>query len=209
MAKDTVKKDKGKGKSAAAPTGPSAPLPEGYVPRLKKRYQEEVVARIQKEFGIDNVMAVPKIEKISLNMGVGEAIQNIKILDDAAEELASLAGQRPTITRAQKSIAAFKLRQGMPIGARVTLRGTRMWEFLDRLITVALPRVRDFRGVSTKSFDGRGNYTLGVRDQLIFPEIDYNKVEKAKGMNITIVTTAGNDERALFLLRELGMPFTR
>ena len=202
-------KGKGKGKAAAAPTGPSAPLPEGYVPRLKKRYQEEVIARIQKEFGIENIMAVPKIEKISLNMGVGEAIQNIKILDDAAEELASLAGQRPTITRAQKSIAAFKLRQGMPIGARVTLRGTRMWEFLDRLITVALPRVRDFRGISTKSFDGRGNYTLGVRDQLIFPEIDYNKVEKAKGMNITIVTTAGNDERALFLLRELGMPFTR
>jgi large subunit ribosomal protein L5 len=212
MAKDTVKKEgkgKAKGKAAAAATGPSAPLPEGYVPRLKQRYQDEIVARIQKEFGIDNVMAVPKIEKISLNMGVGEAIQNIKILDDAAEELASLAGQRPTITRAQKSIAAFKLRQGMPIGARVTLRGTRMWEFLDRLITVALPRVRDFRGISTKSFDGRGNYTLGVRDQLIFPEIDYNKVEKAKGMNITIVTTAGNDERALFLLRELGMPFQR
>jgi large subunit ribosomal protein L5 len=213
MAKDTAKKEegkgKGKGKAAAAATGPSAPLPEGYVPRLKQRYQDEIVARIQKEFGIDNVMAVPKIEKISLNMGVGEAIQNIKILDDAAEELASLAGQRPTITRAQKSIAAFKLRQGMPIGARVTLRGTRMWEFLDRLITVALPRVRDFRGISTKSFDGRGNYTLGVRDQLIFPEIDYNKVEKAKGMNITIVTTAGNDERALFLLRELGMPFQR
>ena len=210
MAKDTTKKEgKGKGKAAAAATGPSAPLPEGYVPRLKQRYQDEIVARIQKEFGIDNVMAVPKIEKISLNMGVGEAIQNIKILDDAAEELASLAGQRPTITRAQKSIAAFKLRQGMPIGARVTLRGTRMWEFLDRLITVALPRVRDFRGISTKSFDGRGNYTLGVRDQLIFPEIDYNKVEKAKGMNITIVTTAGNDERALYMLRELGMPFTR
>ena len=201
--------DKGKGKAAAAPTGPSAPLPEGYVPRLRKRYQEEIVARIQKEFGIDNVMAVPRIEKISLNMGVGEAIQNIKILDDAVEELASLAGQRPAITRAQKSIAAFKLRAGMPIGARVTLRGARMWEFLDRLISVALPRVRDFRGISTKSFDGRGNYTLGVRDQLIFPEIDYNKVEKAKGMNITIVTTAGNDERALFLLRELGMPFTR
>lgn len=207
--KDEQGKGKGKGKAAATPTGPSAPLPEGYVPRLKKRYQEEVVARLQKEFGIDNVMAVPKIEKISLNMGVGEAIQNIKVLDDAVEELAALAGQRPAITRAQKSIAAFKVRQGMPIGARVTLRGARMWEFLDRLITVALPRVRDFRGVSTKSFDGRGNYTLGVRDQLIFPEIDYNKVEKAKGMNITIVTTAGNDERALFLLRELGMPFTR
>lgn len=207
--KDEKGKGKGKGGAAAASTGPSAPLPEGYVPRLKKRYQEEVVARLQKEFGIDNVMAVPRIEKISLNMGVGEAIQNIKVLDDAVEELASLAGQRPAITRAQKSIAAFKVRQGMPIGARVTLRGARMWEFLDRLITVALPRVRDFRGVSTKSFDGRGNYTLGVRDQLIFPEIDYNKVEKAKGMNITIVTTAGNDERALFLLRELGMPFTR
>jgi large subunit ribosomal protein L5 len=211
MAKNKDSKDTkgGKKAAAAAPSGPVRPTPEGYVPRLKQRYQDEIVARIQKEFGIDNVMAVPKIEKISLNMGVGEAIQNIKILDDAAEELASLAGQRPTITRAQKSIAAFKLRQGMPIGARVTLRGTRMWEFLDRLITVALPRVRDFRGISTKSFDGRGNYTLGVRDQLIFPEIDYNKVEKAKGMNITIVTTAGNDERALFLLRELGMPFQR
>jgi large subunit ribosomal protein L5 len=202
-------KVKGKGSKASAPTGPSAPLPEGYVPRLKQRYKDEVVARLQKEFGIDNIMAVPKLEKISLNMGVGEAISNIKILDDAVEELAALAGQRPVITRAQKSIAAFKLRQGMPIGARVTLRGTRMWEFLDRLISVALPRVRDFRGISTKSFDGRGNYTLGVRDQLIFPEIDYNKVEKAKGMNITIVTTAGNDERALFLLRELGMPFQR
>ncbi len=210
MAKNSeVKKEGKKRAKAAAPTGPSAPLPEGYVPRLKQRYKDEVVAKLQKEFGIDNIMAVPKLEKISLNMGVGEAIQNIKILDDAVEELASLAGQHPVITRAQKSIAAFKLRQGMPIGARVTLRGTRMWEFLDRLLTIALPRVRDFRGVSTKSFDGRGNYTLGVRDQLIFPEIDYNKVEKTKGMNITIVTTAGNDERALFLLRELGMPFQR
>ena len=165
--------------------------------------------KIKKEFGIDNVMAVPRIERISLNMGVGEAIQNIKILDDAVEELAALAGQRPTITRAQKSIAAFKLREGMPIGARVTLRGDRMWEFLDRLISIALPRVRDFRGVPSKSFDGRGNYTLGIRDHLIFPEVDYNKVERPKGMNITIVTTAGNDERALYMLRELGMPFTR
>jgi large subunit ribosomal protein L5 len=154
-------------------------------------------------------MAVPRIEKISLNMGVGEAIQNIKVLDDAVEELTALAGQRPTITRAVKSIAAFKLREGMPIGCRVTLRGLRMWEFLDRLISVALPRVRDFRGVPTRSFDGRGNYTLGIRDHLIFPEIDFNKVEKPKGMNITIVTTAGNDERALYLLRELGVPFTR
>ncbi|HEX3128678.1 MAG TPA: 50S ribosomal protein L5 [Thermoanaerobaculia bacterium] len=207
MAKNEGKKSKGA--KAVAPTGPSAPLPEGYVPRLKQRYKDEVIGKLQKEFGIDNIMAVPKIEKISVNMGVGEAIQNIKILDDAVEELAALAGQRPVITRAQKSIAAFKLRQGMPIGARVTLRGARMWEFLDRLISVALPRVRDFRGISAKSFDGRGNYTLGVRDQLIFPEIDYNKVEKTKGMNITIVTTAGNDERALFLLRELGMPFQR
>jgi large subunit ribosomal protein L5 len=188
---------------------PARPTPEGYVPRLKQRYREEIVPRLQKEFGIDNVMAVPRIEKVSLNMGMGDAIQNIKILDDAVEELTALAGQRPAVTRAQKSIAAFKLRAGMPIGARVTLRGDRMWEFLDRLMTIALPRVRDFRGVSTKSFDGRGNYTLGIRDHLIFPEIDYNKVEKPKGMNITIVTTAGNDERAQYLLRELGMPFQR
>jgi len=200
----------GKGKAApAAPSGPARPTPEGYVPRLKTRYKEEIVPKIQKEFGIDNVMAVPRIERISLNMGIGEAIQNVKILDDAVEELAALAGQKPVITRAQKSIAAFKLRQGMPIGTRVTLRGDRMWEFLDRLISIALPRVRDFRGVPSKSFDGRGNYTLGIRDHLIFPEVDYNRVEKPKGMNITIVTTAGNDERALYMLRELGMPFTR
>ncbi|MBW8875794.1 MAG: 50S ribosomal protein L5 [Acidobacteria bacterium] len=179
------------------------------MPRLKQRYNEEVVPKLKKEFGIDNVMAVPRVERISLNMGMGEAIQNVKILDDAVEELAAVAGQKPTITRAQKSIAAFKLREGMPIGCRVTLRGDRMWEFLDRLIAIALPRVRDFRGVPSKSFDGRGNYTLGIRDHLIFPEVDYNKVEKPKGMNITIVTTAGNDERALYLLRELGMPFTR
>jgi large subunit ribosomal protein L5 len=154
-------------------------------------------------------MAVPRIEKVALNMGMGEAIQNIKILDDAVEEMSALAGQRPVVTRAQKSIAAFKLREGMPIGARVTLRGERMWEFLDRLIAVALPRVRDFRGVPTKSFDGRGNYTLGIRDHLIFQEVDFNQVEKSKGMNITIVTTAGNDERAQYLLRELGLPFQR
>jgi len=207
MAKN--KDSKGGKAKAAAPSGPARPTPEDYVPRLKQRYGDEVVPRLQKEFGIDNVMAVPRLERISLNMGMGEAIQNIKILDDAVEELAALAGQKPTITRAQKSIAAFKLRQGMPIGCRVTLRGDRMWEFLDRLITIALPRVRDFRGVPSKSFDGRGNYTLGVRDHLIFPEVDYNKVERPKGMNITIVTTAGNDERALYLLRELGMPFTR
>jgi large subunit ribosomal protein L5 len=190
-------------------TGPSGPRDPNYVPRLKKLYQDEVVGKLRKEFGIENLMAVPRIEKVSLNMGVGEAIQNIKILDDAVEEMSALAGQRPTVTRAQKSIAAFKVREGMPIGARVTLRGERMWEFLDRLISIALPRVRDFRGVPTKSFDGRGNYTLGIRDHLIFQEVDYNKVEKSKGMNITIVTTAGNDERALYLLRELGMPFAR
>jgi len=182
---------------------------DAYVPRLRHRYLEDVVPKLKKEFGIENTMAVPRLERISLNMGMGEAIQNIKILDDAVEEMAALAGQRPTVTRAQKSIAAFKLRAGMPIGCRVTLRGERMWDFLDRFISVALPRVRDFRGVSPKSFDGRGNYTMGIRDHLIFLEIDYNKVERPKGMNITIVTTAGNDERALFLLRELGMPFTR
>jgi large subunit ribosomal protein L5 len=206
--KETKGKD-AKAKAAPASTTPTRPTPEGYIPRLKTRYQEEVVPRLLKEFGIDNIMAVPRIEKISLNMGVGDAIQNIKVLDDAVEEMGALAGQKPSVTRAQKSIAAFKVRQGMPIGCRVTLRGARMWEFLDRLITVALPRVRDFRGVPSKSFDGRGNYTLGIRDHLIFPEIDYNKIERPKGMNITIVTTAGNDERAQFLLRELGMPFQR
>lgn len=200
--KETQDKRQGQGK-------PSTPAGERYVPRLKERYLQEVVPRLRQEFDIDNVMAVPKIEKICLNMGLGEATQNIKVLDDAREELAVLAGQYPAITRAKRSIAAFKVREGMPLGCRVTLRGNRMWDFLDRLISVALPRVRDFRGLPTKGFDGRGNYTLGVRDHLIFPEVDYNKVEKTKGLNVTIVTTAGNDERALFLLRELGMPFAR
>ncbi|MGD2113671.1 MAG: 50S ribosomal protein L5 [Acidobacteriota bacterium] len=181
----------------------------GYVPRLRRLYVEEIAPKLAEEFSLENPMAVPRLEKISLNMGVGEAVQNIKILDEAVEELAALAGQRPTITRAQKSIASFKIREGMPIGCRVTLRGARMWEFLDRLITVALPRVRDFRGVSNRSFDGRGNYTLGIREHTIFPEIDLNKVDKVKGLNVTIVTTAGNDERARYLLRELGMPFAR
>jgi large subunit ribosomal protein L5 len=200
-------------KSTPKKTG-AAPASErgdgnGYVSRLKARYDQEVAPKLRQEFGIDNPMAVPRIAKVALNMGVGDAIQNIKILDDAVEELAALAGQRPMITRAHKSIANFKLREKMPIGARVTLRGARMWDFLDRLMSVALPRVRDFRGVSTKSFDGRGNFTLGITDHLIFPEIDYSKVERSKGLNVTIVTTAGNDERALFLLRELGMPFRR
>jgi large subunit ribosomal protein L5 len=178
-------------------------------PRLKTRYREEVVPRLQQEFEIGNVLAVPRIEKIVVNMGIGEARENIKLLDDAVEELAAITGQRPSIRRAKKSIASFKLRAGMPIGCAVTLRGNRMWEFLDRLITAALPRVRDFRGVSPKGFDGRGNYTLGIRDHLIFPEIDVNKVDRVKGMNITIVTTARNDEQALHLLRGLGMPFAR
>ena len=181
----------------------------GYVPRLKTRYSAEVVEKLSGEFGIENVMAVPRLEKIVLNMGLGEATQNIKILDTAVEELAQVAGQQPTITRAKKSIAAFKVREGMPIGCRVTLRGNLMWNFLDRLIATALPRVRDFRGVPNGSFDGRGNYTLCVRDHLIFPDLDYNKVERSKGLNITIVTSAKNDEQAFYLLRELGMPFAR
>jgi len=175
--------------------------------RLKDRYTKEVRKKLQDEFGIKNPMAVPKIEKVVLNMGVGEAIQNIKILDSAVDELATITGQKPVVTKAKKSIASFKLREGQSIGTRVTLRGEKMYEFLDRLINIALPRVRDFRGVPTKSFDGRGNYTLGIRDHLIFPEIDPGKVDKSKGMNITIVTNAKNDEQARFLLRELGMPF--
>lgn len=183
-----------------------ATLPE---PRLRRLYREEIVPRLQKEFGISNRHAVPALEKIVVNIGLGEARENIKLLDDAIEELAALAGQRPSVRRARKSVASFKLRAGMPIGCAVTLRGQRMWEFLDRLITVALPRVRDFRGVSPKGFDGRGNYTLGIRDHLIFPEIDFNKVDRVKGLNVTVVTTAKNDEQALHLLRGLGMPFAR
>lgn len=197
---------KEKGTSGKTPQAAAAPRAE---PRLRVTYRDDVVAKLQKEFGIQNVMAVPKIEKIVLNIGLGEATQNIKLLDDAVEELAQIAGQQPTITRAKKSIAAFKVREGMPIGCRVTLRGDRMWFFLDRLIATALPRVRDFRGVSSSGFDGRGNFTMGVRDHLIFPDLDYNKVDRAKGLNVTIVTTADNDEQAFYLLRELGMPFTK
>ena len=175
--------------------------------RLREKYAKEVGPALRKEYGIDNVMAVPRLEKIILNMGLGEAVANPKILEGAAEELSAIAGQRAVVTKAKKSIATFKLRTGMPIGARVTLRGDRMWEFLDRLINIALPRVRDFRGVSTKAFDGRGNYTLGVRDHFIFPEIDYAKTDKSKGLNVTIVTTAGRDDRAFALLKRLGMPF--
>ena len=177
--------------------------------RLKEKYQTEVRKKLQEQFGIKNPMAVPKIEKVVLNMGMGEAISNAKILDAAVDELGQITGQKPIVTKAKKSIASFKLREGQAIGAMVTLRGEKMYEFLDRLISTALPRVRDFRGVPSKSFDGRGNYTLGIRDHVIFPEIDVAKVDKSKGMNITIVTNAKDDDQARFLLRELGLPFTK
>jgi large subunit ribosomal protein L5 len=176
-------------------------------PRLKERYQKEIVPMLMKELHYANPMAVPRLRKIVVNMGLGEAIQNAKLLDSASQELGLITGQRPIITRARKSIANFKLRKNMPIGAMVTLRGDRMYEFIDRLMNVALPRVRDFRGLSTRSFDGRGSYTLGLRDQLVFPEVDYAKVDKIKGMNISIVTDARTDAEALALLRHLGMPF--
>ncbi len=175
--------------------------------RLRDKYKNEIAGALAKEFGIKNPMAIPKIEKVVINMGLGEASANAKILDVATEELKSITGQKPVVTKAKKSIAAFKLRQGMSIGTMVTLRGDRMYEFLDRLISVALPRVRDFRGISGKAFDGRGNYTLGIREQLIFPEIDFNKVDKTRGMNISIITTARTDEQARSLLKSMGMPF--
>jgi len=175
--------------------------------RLKEHYLNTVVPALKKDFGYTNAMAVPKLEKVSLNMGMGEATGNAKILDGAVTELTAIAGQKPVITKARKSIAAFKLREGMSIGCMVTLRGDRMYEFLDRLMNVALPRVRDFRGVSSKSFDGRGNFTLGLKEQLLFPEISYDKVDKIKGMNISITTTAKTDAEGLALLKHLGMPF--
>jgi len=177
--------------------------------RLKEKYSKEVVPALMSKFNYKSIMQVPKIEKIVINMGVGDAVQNPKALDSAVEELTLIAGQRPVVTRAKKSIAGFRLRQGMPIGAKVTLRGERMYEFLDKLISVSLPRVRDFRGVSKKAFDGRGNYTLGIKEQLIFPEIDYDKVNKVRGMDIVIVTTANTDEEARELLTLLGMPFQK
>jgi len=175
--------------------------------RLKDHYQKTVTAALTKEFGYTNIMAVPKMVKITINIGMGEATQNAKLMDGAVAELGAIAGQKPVINKARKSIAAFKLREGMPIGTMVTLRGDRMYEFFDRLVNISLARVRDFRGVSGKSFDGRGNYTLGLKDQLIFPEIDYSKVEKTKGMNISITTTANSDAEGLALLRHMGMPF--
>lgn len=176
--------------------------------RLKEHYKKHVIDALRKEFNYENVNAVPRLEKIVLNMGLGEATQNPKVIDVAQQELAAITGQKPVVTRAKKSIAAFRLREGVAIGAMVTLRGDRMYEFLDRLITVALPRVRDFRGISPKSFDGRGNYTLGLRDQLIFAEIDYNKVDKNRGMNLCITTTAKTDAEGLALLRAMGVPFS-
>jgi large subunit ribosomal protein L5 len=188
----------------AAPQAPKGPRSEA---RLRTLYKTKAIPALTKEFGYKNVMAVPRLEKVSINIGLGEATQNGKLMDVAVNELTQIAGQKPVVTKARKSIAQFKLREGNSIGCMVTLRGDRMYEFLDRLLNVALPRVRDFRGVSQKSFDGRGNYTLGIRDQLIFPEIDYNKVDKVKGMNISITTTAKNDQEGLALLRQMGMPF--
>jgi large subunit ribosomal protein L5 len=205
MAKDKKEKQGDKQAEAKAPAVARHSAKE--TPRLKSRFKGEIGPALMKEFDLKNPMAVPHLHKIVVNMGVGEATQNAKILDPAVNELGQITGQKPVVTRAKKSIAAFKVREGQPIGAVVTLRGDRMYEFMDRLVNVVLPRVRDFKGVSTKSFDGRGNYTLGLHDQLIFPEIDYAKVDKMKGMNVTIVTTAQNDDQARALLKHLGMPF--
>jgi large subunit ribosomal protein L5 len=211
MAEKPEKQQKKKQAAAAEPEAPAKPeRPRANLKdhsRLRQRFAKEVAPALMKELDLNNPMAVPRLHKIVVNMGVGEATQNVKVLDPAVNELGQITGQKPVVTRARKSIAAFKLREGQSIGAMVTLRGDRMYEFFDRLVNVALPRVRDFRGVSTKSFDGRGNYTLGVREQLIFPEVDYAKVDKLKGMNITIVTTAQDDNQARALLKHLGMPF--
>ncbi|GIV59281.1 50S ribosomal protein L5 [Rhodocaloribacter litoris] len=182
---------------------------DGYVPRLKKQYQDEVVPELMKQFGYKNVMQVPRLVKICVNKGVGEASQNKKVLDDAVDELRRITGQHPVVRKARKSVSNFKLRAGMPVGVMVTLRGDRMWEFFDRLVTLALPRVRDFRGVPERSFDGRGNYTLGIKEQIIFPEIDVDKIDRISGLDVTFVTTAETDEEAYALLKALGMPFVR
>ncbi len=176
-------------------------------PRLKERYRKEVVPAMMKEFNYKNVMQVPRLEKIVINMGLGEAVRDIKVIDAAMNDLSAISGQRPVVTRAKKSIASFKLRAGMPIGCKVTLRGARMYEFFDRLVNFAMPRIRDFKGISDKSFDGRGGYTVGIREQIIFPEVDYDKIDKIRGMNVTITTTAKTDEEAKALLKKLGMPF--
>ena len=178
-----------------------------YEPRLRNRYKDEIVPQLMKDFGFTNVMQVPKLERIVVNMGLGEAVQNAKLIESAAEELKAITGRKPVVTRAKKSIASFKLREGMPIGVMVTLRGEQMYDFLDRLVSLALPRTRDFKGISPKAFDGRGNYTLGIREQIVFPEINYDKIDRIKGMNVTLVTTAETDEQGRALLKSLGMPF--
>ncbi|MFA9470785.1 MAG: 50S ribosomal protein L5 [Deltaproteobacteria bacterium] len=178
-----------------------------YEPRLRNRYKDEIVPQLMKDFGFTNVMQVPKLDRIVVNMGLGEAVQNAKLIESAAEELKAITGRKPVVTRAKKSIASFKLREGMPIGVMVTLRGEQMYDFLDRLISLALPRTRDFKGISPKAFDGRGNYTLGIREQIVFPEINYDKIDRIKGMNVTLVTTAETDEQGRALLKSLGMPF--
>jgi large subunit ribosomal protein L5 len=205
--KPRAAKGGGAAESAASPKDAAPKAQSGGKARLREHYSKHVAPALKKDFTYKNPMAVPKVDKISINIGLGEATGNSKLMDGAVNELAAISGQKPVVTKAKKSIAAFKLREGMSIGCMVTLRGDRMYEFLDRLMNVALPRVRDFRGVSPKSFDGRGNYTLGLKDQLIFPEIDYNKVEKVKGMNISITTTAKTDAEGLALLRHMGMPF--
>jgi large subunit ribosomal protein L5 len=200
-------KTKERSKPRAKTKPKAAPQRDGYTPRLKRRFDEEVRTTLRQSFGYSSIMQVPRIEKITVNMGVGEAKVNAKALDSAVDELTLITGQRARVTRAKKSIAGFKIRAGMPIGAKVTLRGARMWEFLDRLVSIALPRIRDFRGLSLASFDGRGNYSLGVREQIIFPEINYDDVDSVRGLDVTITTTADSDEEALALLRELGLPF--
>ena len=202
-AKGAAKQEKPAEKEAVA----QQPPPKAGAPRLKSKYRQQVAPALQKEFNYPSPMAIPKIAMIKVNIGMGEATQNSRLLDAAVVELGAIAGQRPIVTRARKSIAAFKVREGMPIGCAVTLRGDRMYEFLDRLISIALPRVRDFRGISTKAFDGRGNYTLGLKEHVIFPEIDYSKIDHTKGMNVTLVTTARTDPESLSLLRQMGMPF--
>lgn len=204
--KETEAKASGKGKKKAEE---AAALPKDYVPRLKKHYGENVVPAMMKRFSYKNVMQVPRVEKITVNVGIGEATQNPKLLESVVDELMTITGQKPIVTKAKKSISNFKLRQGMAIGAMVTLRGIRMYEFFDRLMTLAIPRIRDFRGLSDRSFDGRGNFTLGVREQIIFPEINYDRVEKVRGMDIAFTTTAKSDEEALELLKEFGMPFRK
>jgi large subunit ribosomal protein L5 len=178
-----------------------------YEPRLRKKYKEEIIPQLMKDFSFRNIMQVPKLERVIINMGLGEAVQNAKLIESAVEELTAITGRKPIVTRAKKSIASFKLREGMPIGVMVTLRGEQMYDFVDRLVSIALPRTRDFKGISPKAFDGRGNYTLGIREQIVFPEINYDKIDRIKGMNVTFVTTAETDEQGRALLKSLGMPF--